>query len=55
MARWRVKGGGKLDRRREEERGKWGAGPVCLLACYAGSGEMGQMANEPVKKKRIKI
>jgi hypothetical protein len=50
---WRqVKGCGMLDQCREEERG---AALVGRLACWAGSGKMGQMANGPMKKKKKKI
>jgi hypothetical protein len=48
MARRWVKGGGVLDRHREEERGM---DPVGRLACWASSGKIGQMANGPMKKK----
>jgi hypothetical protein len=43
-----------LNRRGEEERGR-GAGLVGKLACLGWLGEMGQVANGPVKKKGIKI
>jgi hypothetical protein len=49
MARRRAKGGDVLDWCREEERG---TGPVGWLACWVGSGKMGQMANEPMKRKK---
>jgi hypothetical protein len=47
MARRREKGGGVLDRHGE---GEWGAGPMVRVACSAGSGKIGQMANGPMKK-----
>jgi hypothetical protein len=49
MAQRRVKGGGMLDRHGEDERGM---GLVGRLACWAGSGKMGQMATRPMKKKK---
>jgi hypothetical protein len=54
IAQRRAKGGGVLNRRGEEERGR-GAGLVGKLACLGWLGEMGQVANGPVKKKGIKI
>jgi hypothetical protein len=41
--RWRVKGGGELDRRGEEERGKRGAG---LVGRLGGNGPNCQLASE---------
>jgi hypothetical protein len=53
MARRQAKGGGVLDRHGGRRKGKQGAGSVGRLACWAGSEEMGQMANGLVKRKEL--